>query len=78
MIGLYKDPEGTTVFSKQQSARFSHSSQPHTKPSISMAVQKTSQLTDHSTTGEVESLKKRICELESRLACVNHENVNME
>ena len=78
MIGRYKDPEGTTVFSKQQPASFSHSPQPHAKSNISLAVQKTLQLTDHSTIGEVESLKKRICELESRLAGVNHENINME
>ena len=76
MIGLYKDPEGSTVFSKQQP---SYSHQPNSKSNISMAVQKTLQLTDHSTTGEtVESLKKRICELESRLTCVNHKENNME
>ena len=58
-----------------------------------MSVQKQLQSTnDNSTTNEVESLKKRIYELESRLASVNskeveyngthgsvdHENINME
>ena len=78
MVGLYKDPEGTTVFTKQQPASFSLSPQQQAKSEMSLAVQKTLQLTDQSTTSEVELLRKRICELESRLAIVNHENINME
>ena len=78
MVALYKDPEGTTVFTKQQPASFSHSSQPHAKSGMSLAVKKTLQLTDNSTASEIELLKRRICELESRLAIVNHEKINME
>ena len=67
MIALYKDPEGTSMFSKQQRANSSHS-QPQSRSSFSLSVQKKLQSTDHSTSSEVESLKKRINELESRLA----------
>ena len=92
MIALYKDPEGTSMFTKQQPPSSSHS-QPHNRSSYSMSVQKQLRSTnDNSTTNEVESLKKRIYELESRLASVNskeveyngthssvdRENINME
>ena len=89
MIALHKDPEGTTMFSKQQHASFSQS-QPPNRSSFSLSVQKKFQSADQSTTSEVESLKKRINELESRLASmqeaqehnhgtpgVNHEIINV-
>jgi GH24 family phage-related lysozyme (muramidase) len=70
MVALYKDPEGKTVtatgFTRPVSITAQHS-QSHAK-----------QLTDHSTASEVESLKRRICELESRLANGNHEKINLE
>ena len=78
MVALCKDPEGTNVFTQQQPNNFSHTPQPHAKSDISLAVQKTLHLTDHSTVSEVELLRRRICELESRLASGNHERTNME
>lgn len=78
MVALYKDPEGTEVFTKQQPATFSQPPQPHAKSDVSLAVQKALHLTDHSTASEVELLRRRICELESRLAGGNHEKINLE
>lgn len=89
MIALHKDPEGTTMFSKQQRASSCHS-QPQNRSSFSLSVQKKFQSADQSTTSEVESLKKRINELESKLTSmqevqeynhgtpsVNHEKINV-
>lgn len=76
MIALHKDPEGTSMFSKQQRTSSSHS-RPQNSSSFSLSVQlKKShcQSTDHSTTSEVELLKKRINELESRLASIQEEH----
>ena len=64
MVALRKDPEGTSIFSKQQPASSSQA-HPHTK-SISRSGTKATQ--DLSTTTEVESLRKRVNELESQLA----------
>ena len=79
MVALYKDPEGKTVtiFTRPISVS-QHSPQPRAKSDISIAVQKSLNLTDHSTASEVELLRRRICELESRLANGNHEKINLE
>ena len=73
MVALYKDPEGKTVtiFTRPVSVS-QHSPQPRAKLDISIAQ------TDHSTASEVELLRRRICELESRLANGNHEKNNLE
>ena len=72
MISLHKDPEGTSMFSKHQQNVSSFHSQPQNRESdFALSVRKKSHLvqsTDHSTTSEVESLKRRISELESKLA----------
>ena len=79
MVALYKDPKGKTVtiFTRPISVS-QHSPQPHAKSDISIAVQKSLNLTDHSAASEVELLRRRICELESRLANGNHEKNNLE
>ena len=76
MVALYKDPEGKTVtiFTRPVSVS-QHSPQPRAKLDISIAQKS---LTDHSTASEVELLRRRICELESRLANGNHEKNNLE
>lgn len=66
MVALRKDPEGTSIFSKQQPASSSHS-HPHSKR-FSLSGTKPTQ--DNSTTSEVESLRKRVNELESQLAAM--------
>ena len=64
MVTLRKDPEGSSIFAKQQPASSSHS-QSHSKR---MSLSGTKGLTDHSTIGEAESLRKRVSELESEIA----------
>ena len=64
MVALRKDPEGTTIFTKQQPASSSHS---HSHPKR-MSLSGTKGTTDHSTIGEAESLRKRVSELESEIA----------
>lgn len=64
MFALYKDPEGNTSFSKHQPAS-SYRSCPHSR---NMSL---SGLQDHkSTASDVESLRKRVNELESQLAAM--------
>ena len=60
MISLYKDPEGTTMFSKQRPASSNHQPQ-----KFSFSASKQGQI--NSTVSEVESLRKRVKELESKL-----------
>ena len=64
MVALHKDPEGSTIFTKQQPASSSHSHS-HSKR---MSLSGTKGLTDHSTIGEAETLRKRVSELESEIA----------
>ena len=70
MIALYKDPEGKAMFTKQQPGSPTHQSSTRSRHQLSYSMKP--QSTDKSTTssGEVESLKKRIHELESRLASI--------
>ena len=70
MIALHKDPQGTTMFSKQQPASSSHSQRQHSR-NFSLSGPKQTQ--DHSTVSDVESLRKRVNELESKLSAM-HEN----
>ena len=73
MVALHKDPEGTSVFSKQKPSFSVHS-----EPQSRKVSAKPRQTQDNSTTSEVESLRKRVNELESTLAAMqemeDHEN----
>ena len=64
MVALRKDPEGSSIFNKQQPASSSQI-QSHSKR---MSLSGTKRTTDHPTIGEAESLRKRVSELESEIA----------
>ena len=70
MVALYKDPEGTSMFSKQQPASSFHARHHSNDFSLSLPKQRNEQ----STTSEVELLRKRVNELESRLATLQQES----
>ena len=83
MISLYKDPEGTSMFSKTRPVSSNHSKPQSRNFSLTGPRQGQSGI---STTSEVESLRKRVKELEAKLNSVQElesngihlRDVNME
>ena len=66
MIALYKDPKGETIFDKYETPSFkSQQQQQHT---YTQRQQHQHTCTNHSSTESMDSLKKRIQELENMLA----------
>ena len=66
MIALYKDPEGESVFDKYEPPSFKTQQQAHTQ-------HHQQQHTTESTAGIIDSLKKRIHELEDMLELNQHQ-----
>ena len=73
MIALYMDPKGESIFDKYEPPSFK------TQPALNGQAQTQQQhtCTDQSTTGTIDSLKKRIQELENMLT-LNQQQAELE
>lgn len=76
MIALYKDPKGESVFDKYEFPSFKAQQQQQQQQGNAMQQQPNLQ-TELSATGTIDSLKKRIQELETMLV-LNQQHTELE